>query len=141
LLWGELNQVPAEFALYRGTAIALHLGHRQSVDFDFFAPVAINPASLYADIPFLKNSKVIQQEKNTLSCMLDCGQPVLVSFFGLPNIGTVQPAQICSDNQLKIASLTDLAGTKTAVVLPQLPDEVKQRLINVAGAVDLSKLP
>src|SRR6202034_2462988 len=35
-LWRELDQVPAEFTLYGGTAIALHLGHRQSVDFDFF---------------------------------------------------------------------------------------------------------
>jgi hypothetical protein len=36
-LWDELAAVPAEFVLYGGTAIALHLGHRQSIDFDFFA--------------------------------------------------------------------------------------------------------
>jgi hypothetical protein len=35
-LWDELAAVPAEFVLYWGTAIALHLGHRQSEDFDFF---------------------------------------------------------------------------------------------------------
>ena len=35
-LWYKLGGIPAEFALYGGTAIALHLGHRQSVDFDFF---------------------------------------------------------------------------------------------------------
>ena len=37
-LWDELATVPAEFVLYGGTAIALHLGHRQSEDFDFFGP-------------------------------------------------------------------------------------------------------
>ncbi len=35
-LWDELGELPEEFVLYGGTAIALHLGHRQSVDFDFF---------------------------------------------------------------------------------------------------------
>jgi Nucleotidyl transferase AbiEii toxin, Type IV TA system len=36
-LWPELAQTPDNFTLYGGTAIALRLGHRQSVDFDFFA--------------------------------------------------------------------------------------------------------
>ncbi|MGM0425440.1 MAG: nucleotidyl transferase AbiEii/AbiGii toxin family protein [Thermodesulfobacteriota bacterium] len=31
--------MPSEFVLYGGTAIALHLGHRSSVDFDFFSSV------------------------------------------------------------------------------------------------------
>ena len=35
-LWDELATVPPEFVLYGGTAVALHLGHRQSADFDFF---------------------------------------------------------------------------------------------------------
>ena len=34
--WPELANVPKEFVLYGGTAIALHLGHRDSVVFDFF---------------------------------------------------------------------------------------------------------
>ena len=36
-LWAELGTVPPAFVLYGGTALALHLGHRQSVDFDFFS--------------------------------------------------------------------------------------------------------
>jgi hypothetical protein len=36
-LWRELSGVPIGFVLYGGTALALHLGHRTSVDFDFFA--------------------------------------------------------------------------------------------------------
>jgi hypothetical protein len=35
-LWAELADVPEEFTLYGGTAVALHLGHRVSVDFDFY---------------------------------------------------------------------------------------------------------
>src|ERR1700689_1890447 len=36
-LWFELSAVPEEFVLYRGTALALPLGHRTSIDFDFFS--------------------------------------------------------------------------------------------------------
>lgn len=36
-LWPELAAVPRRFILYGGTAIALQLGHRVSIDFDFFA--------------------------------------------------------------------------------------------------------
>jgi hypothetical protein len=115
-LWDELAEVPSVFTLYGGTAVALHLGHRQSVDFNFFCRDAISPAGLYADIPFLQRSKVIQQERNTLTCLVDRGGPVLVSFFGLPNIRQAQPPFVCHDNQLKVASLVDLAGMKAAVV-------------------------
>ena len=42
-LWPELVDVPKSFTLYGGTAIALRLGHRQSVDFDFFGSEAFDP--------------------------------------------------------------------------------------------------
>lgn len=35
-LWPYLADVPKDFVLYGGTAIALRYGHRQSIDFDFF---------------------------------------------------------------------------------------------------------
>jgi len=34
-LWDELVEVPEAFTLYGETAIALHFGYRESVDFDF----------------------------------------------------------------------------------------------------------
>ena len=46
-LWDELGSVPEHFVLYGGTALALHLGHRQSEDFDFFADRDIDPDLLY----------------------------------------------------------------------------------------------
>jgi Nucleotidyl transferase AbiEii toxin, Type IV TA system len=45
LLWQELGAIPGGFTLYGGTAIALHLGHRQSIDFDFFGDHAFAPFS------------------------------------------------------------------------------------------------
>ena len=115
-LWDELSQVPPQFTLFGGTAVALHLGHRQSIDFDFFGTQVFNPATLYTEIAFLKNSTVIQQEKNTLSCLVDRGEPVKVSFFGLPHIQTIRAPHVVVDINLKIASLLDLSGMKVAVV-------------------------
>jgi nucleotidyltransferase AbiEii toxin of type IV toxin-antitoxin system len=42
-LWDELGALPSEFVLYGGTAVALHRGHRASLDFDFFGWTAFDP--------------------------------------------------------------------------------------------------
>jgi Nucleotidyl transferase AbiEii toxin, Type IV TA system len=115
-LWAELAEVPADFTLYGGTAIALHLGHRQSIDFDFFCWKPFAPLDLAATLPFLNGGKVLQSEPNTLTMLIDRGGPVKVSFFGVPRLKRIEPPHISADNGLRIASLLDLAGTKAAVV-------------------------
>lgn len=70
-LWEELAAVPSEFVLYGGTAVALHLGHRQSVDFDFFGNRLFDPAKLTASIPFMTAATITQREPNTLSGIVD----------------------------------------------------------------------
>jgi hypothetical protein len=50
-LWSEFSGVPEEFVLYRGTAVALHLGHRHSIDFDFFGNRALHLSVLETGIP------------------------------------------------------------------------------------------
>src|ERR1039458_8373996 len=104
-LWKELEAVPDEFVLYGGTAIALYLGHRQSVDFDFFGNRLFEPAKLAAAIPFLTGAIITQQEPNTLSATVDRDGPVKVSFFGLPEFSRLRPPSIAADNGLRIASL------------------------------------
>ena len=52
-LWPELSQVPAHFVLYGGTAIALRLGGRQAVDFDFFTEQPVNSDTLIQNLPLL----------------------------------------------------------------------------------------
>ena len=65
-LWDELAAVPEEFVLYGGTALALHLGHRESLDFDFFGNKPLDPAKLVPAVPFLVGAIVTQREPNTL---------------------------------------------------------------------------
>ena len=115
-LWNELDRVPSEFVLYGGTALALHLGHRTSVDFDFFGERAFDPGVLAASVPFLAGATITQQAPNTLSVVVERDGPVAVSFFGLPDLKRLAAPLTAPDNRLRIASLLDLAGTKAAVV-------------------------
>jgi len=115
-LWDELGTVPPEFVLYGGTALALHLGHRQSLDFDFFGTIPFDPARLANKIPFLGGAEITQQEPNTLTATVDRDGPVKVSFFGVPDIVRLMAPNVAADNKLQIARLFDLAGTKAAVV-------------------------
>jgi hypothetical protein len=115
-LWAELSAVPKEFVLYGGTALALQLGHRDSVDFDFFGRIPLSEARLEADIPFLAGARVFQRDKDTLSVILDREGPVHVSFFGVPKLKQLRVAHIAPDNGLRVASLLDLAGTKASVI-------------------------
>jgi hypothetical protein len=125
-LWSELSSVPEDFVLYGGTALALHLGHRVSVDFDFFSRHSLDVDSLQAGIPFLTAARILQREKNTLSAIVDRGEPVMVSFFGVPKLPTLVPPHIVKANNMRVASIIDLAGTKASVV--QVRAEAKDYL-------------
>ncbi len=115
-LWNELSEVSREFVLYGWTALALHLAHRNSVDFDLFGSRAPDLSQIEQGISFLKGAHIIQRDKNTLSAIVDRGGPVKVSFFGVPNLPRLSAAAVAKDNGLGVASLLDLAGTKASVV-------------------------
>ncbi len=138
-LWDELGGVPAHFTLYGGTAIALFLGHRDSVDFDFFGSEHFNPQQLYLAVPFLRGAKIIQQSPNTLTCLVEREGVVQVSFFGLPDIHVIQKPLQIRDNGIRIASLIDLAGMKAAVVQQraEAKDYVDLYALMTQDAVDL----
>jgi hypothetical protein len=138
-LWDELAAVPAEFVLYGGTAIALHLGHRESVDFDFFGNRPLDPTRLLPAIPFLESATITQREPNTLSCTIDRDGPVKLSFFGVPGMPRLSLPLIAADNGVRVASLLDLAGTKASLV--QLRAEARDYIdidaILTDGRIDL----
>jgi hypothetical protein len=138
-LWDELAAVPPEFVLYGGTAIALYLGHRESVDFDFFGKKPLDPARLVPAIPFLAGATVTQREPNTFSCTVDRGGVVKLSFFGLPGLPRLLPPLIAPDNGLQVASLLDLAGAKASVVQQraEAKDYIDIDALLTDGRVDL----
>jgi len=119
-LWPEFAKVPRKFVLYRGTAVALRLGHRQSLDFDLFSSEPLNIDSLYETIPFLRDSTPLQREPDALTVLVEREGPVKVSFFGGIEIGCVDPPEITEDGVLPVASLRDLLGTKLKVLLQRV---------------------
>jgi hypothetical protein len=131
--------VPEEFALYGGTALALHLGHRQSLDFDFFGTRRFDLAKLAAEIPFLVDAEITQREANSLTCIVDRDGPVKMFFCGVPGIVRLGPVHRAPDNRLKVASLLDLAGTTASVVQvrPEAKDDIDSDALITAGLIAL----
>lgn len=104
--------------LYGGTAIALRLGHRISVDFDFFTEKLLDKDSLRARLDFLNGALTLQETPNGLTVLVRSGQgDVKVSFFGSIDFGRVGEPEQTDDSVLCVASLDDLMATKLKVVL------------------------
>jgi hypothetical protein len=115
-LWNELQQLPEDFVLYGGTAIALRLGHRQSIDFDFFSNQPLGEDILQLRLPLLHDAEITQRAPDTLSCIVERKGFIKLSFFGVPKLPRLIAPAVAFDNKLRIASLLDLAGTKASVV-------------------------
>lgn len=115
-LWGELRGVPEEFTLYGGTAIALQLGHRSAIHFDFFGCPPMDVSTLERRLPFLAGAEIVEREEKKLTAIVDRGAPVTVSLVGVRRLPRFAPPLIAGDNGLKVASLLDVAGTKAMVL-------------------------
>ena len=116
-LWEELATTPDHFVLYGGTALSLRLGHRSSVDFDFFSSEPFSPGDLQPKVPYLQEAQRLQSEPNTLTCLVQCREePIKISFFGGLEMARVGHPQQTLGNEIWVASLYDLAATKLKVI-------------------------
>ncbi|PZR58481.1 MAG: hypothetical protein DLM50_03080 [Candidatus Meridianibacter frigidus] len=118
-LWPELAAtVRSGFVLYGGTALTLRLGHRASIDFDFFTEEALDKRALLTDIPILSTSQVIQDTPDSFAALAPSGdQTVKLSFFGSIGFGRVGEPELTEDGVCMVASLLDLYATKLKVLL------------------------
>ena len=115
-LWPDLRPVQTlGYVLYGGTAIALRLGHRQSVDFDFFSSRPVDRKALRENLAFLRDTTVRQDSRDTFEVATASG--VKVSFFGSLGFGRVGQPQQTVNGVLRVASLNDLLATKLKVIL------------------------
>ncbi len=118
-LWPLLKPASSlSFVLYGGTAVALHLGHRISVDFDFFRSESLDKKEVETSLPFVEGATVLQEGKDTLvvSVAMPSG-PVKVSFFGGMKLGRVNDPLQTKDEVLIVASLEDLLATKLKAII------------------------
>jgi Nucleotidyl transferase AbiEii toxin, Type IV TA system len=122
-LWLELAPARTfDMVLYGGTAIALHLGHRSSIDFDFFTHRHLDKIALRDGFSFMKNSSVLQDAPDAFSMSVpsSTGDPVMISFFGGIDIGRVDEPWSTEDGILQVASLDDLMALKAKVLLQRI---------------------
>ncbi len=117
-IWPLLAPAAAlSFVLYGGTAVALHLGHRSSVDFDFFSAKPLDKKALQA-FAFMREAQTIQEDENTVVAVAHMpAGPVKVSFFGNMDIGRIDDPLLTADSVVLVASVDDLLATKLKAIL------------------------
>lgn len=108
-LWPSLAPFADDFVLYGGTAVTLHLGHRVSVDFDFFSSHAVDPDKLIARQKLLARARTIQSAPDTWVVSLN---GVRLSFFGGLRTGRVAAPLVSADGVARIAAPRDLLARK-----------------------------
>lgn len=140
-LWPALS--PAKslgFVLYGGTAIALQLGHRQSIDFDFFSSAPLDKGQLWATLPYLEGVPILDEALNSLvlSVRMPSG-PVKLSFFGHIRFGHINEPLTTADGTLRCATLRDLMGTKLKTILDRAEaKDYRDIAALLAAGLDLS---
>lgn len=121
-LWPELQPTTTlGLVLYGGTAIALRIGHRSSVDFDFFTSAPLDKKAIRDLLPVVQRGEVTQEDPNTLAVITHPKgfetSGVRISFFGGLRLGRVGTPERTKDGVLEVASLDDLMATKLVVIL------------------------
>lgn len=103
-----------DFYLAGGTALALQLGHRDSIDFDFFTIKPIDTKKLFSQIEeVFSDHRLVktQEEKDTLGILID--DVVKVSFITYP-YELLRP--LVETEYFSLASVTDIACMKCSAI-------------------------
>jgi len=103
-----------DFYLAGGTALALQLGHRDSIDFDFFSEQSFFTEDLTKKVEqSFENHKVtkIQEEKDTLTFIID--DTIKISFFAFP-YQLIKPS--LDEDNFRMASLEDIGCMKLSAI-------------------------
>src|SRR3990167_194401 len=94
-----------------GTALALQIGHRRSVDFDFFTPESFNEMRLEQEVvSHLRGFKVTQRGQGTLTGQ---AQGIDFSFFHYP-YPLLEP--LIEEKYLNLAATADIAAMKLIAI-------------------------
>ncbi len=104
-----------DFYLAGGTALALYIGHRDSIDFDFFSLRDLDTVKLFEKIKkvFAEHEILkIQEENNTLTVLID--DNIKLSFFTYKY--DLLERKLDEEN-LFLASVEDIACMKLSAVL------------------------
>jgi predicted nucleotidyltransferase component of viral defense system len=99
-----------DFYLAGGTCLALQIGHRRSIDFDFFIPDDFDTSTIINRLVQIGSYQRDNEEKNTINGSLN---GVRISFFGYRY-------DIIDDfrtfNKIRLAGLKDIAAMKLEAI-------------------------
>jgi len=99
------------FILAGGTGLALHIGHRISVDLDFFSVKPFSTSEVFEEIRALgMEGRVIQEEKGTLTLLIN---ETKVSFLGY-SYGFIEKTTLVEG--VPVAGVYDIASMKVIAI-------------------------
>ena len=133
-----LKEFKEDFYMAGGTALALQIGHRDSIDFDFFYQGDFDTTVLFtrikkvfSDFRILK----IQEDKNTLTVLID--DNIKISFFSYDY--NLLKDKIEEEN-FYLASKEDIACMKLSAILGRASNKDYVDLYFILQEIDLSCL-
>lgn len=103
------NLFMSKFYLAGGTGLAVQIGHRESIDLDFFSKEVLNSRNLLSALKKM-TPRVVYEDWSTLDLFID---GVKVSFLNY-DYPILRPLE--SDGNLRIASLLDIACMKLSAI-------------------------
>jgi hypothetical protein len=117
-IWSYFQDMPKDFVLYGGTAIALRFGHRQSVDFDFFTSrqdIDLKEIARSLSLVNMFPHEVILDSENQFDFLIFIeGEGVKITLLNNRKIiaGSVAAPDVAKDNNVNVASPLDLMACK-----------------------------
>ena len=133
-LWPQLKDVPQEYVLYGGTAIALRYGHRASVDFDFFSTDQKDIKTMAEELPFIKNNQPSEEFLNLPEkTRIKVYNHAHIDYFLEPLRGRIP----FIDEEKSIVKVTFANNKGLIAGAIDSPDEVLDNWIKIASPLDL----
>ena len=99
-----------DFYLAGGTCLALQIGHRRSIDFDFFIPADFDTSVIVNKLTLMGSYQRDSEGKNTINGTLN---GVRISFFGY-RYDIIDDFKIF--NKIKLAGVKDIAAMKLEAI-------------------------
>ena len=134
-----LKQASAQgFYLAGGTGLALQLGHRDSIDFDFFIEGGFDTETLLSllELIFSEHSLVVtQREINTISCLVDGS--IQLSFLGYA-YPLLKP--LVTTEFFPIASVEDIGCMKFSAIMSRSVEKDYVDLYFILRQIPLAEL-
>lgn len=141
---GSVEQL-RQFYLAGGTGIALHLGHRRSIDLDFFTPQEFDGEALKTALSKVGRLRILYENHHTLEVSLN---DVKISLFFYPyrlifptsNFGNINVADLRDIAPMKLTAISQRGSKKDFVdlyfllknySLPELLDFFERRFRGV----------